>query len=110
MLRKVTNISMHGIVGTSLLVIALLGSGGAIAILFHAIPMTLRFASWSSMATAIGIIAGRKPFVRPTNTDGVRGNPYLRHTRVEHESHRILMMRRDSRSSMRYPNVKFADK
>jgi uncharacterized membrane protein YfcA len=59
MLRKVTNVSMHGIVATSLMVIALVGSGGVIATIQHGTPLPLDLTLWFSLATAGGMVSGR---------------------------------------------------
>lgn len=59
MLRKVTNVSMHGIVATSLMVIALVGSGGVIATILHGTPLPLDLTLWFSLATAGGMVSGR---------------------------------------------------
>ena len=59
LLRKVTNVSMHGIVATSLMVIALVGSGGVIATVAHGTPLPLDLTLWFSVATAAGMVAGR---------------------------------------------------
>jgi len=59
MLRKVTNVSMHGIVATSLMVIALVGSGGAVATVVHGAPLPLGLTLWFGLATAAGMVAGR---------------------------------------------------
>jgi uncharacterized protein len=59
MLRRFTNVSMHGIVATSLLVIALVGSAGVLTALRHgglaSTQVTLLFAA----ATALGMLLGR---------------------------------------------------
>lgn len=59
MLRKVTNVSMHGIVATSLMVIALVGSGGVVATILHGAPLPLDLTLWFSLATAAGMVSGR---------------------------------------------------
>lgn len=59
MLRRFTNVSMHGIVATSLLVIALVGSAGVLTAVSHgglaSTQVTLLFAG----ATALGMLLGR---------------------------------------------------
>ena len=59
-MRRYTNVSMHGIVATSLLVIALVGGSGIIVAVANGaqlpMPATLLFA----VATALGMGAGRK--------------------------------------------------
>jgi hypothetical protein len=59
MLRKLTNVSMHGIVATSLMVIALVGSGGVVATVLHGAPLPLDLTLWFSVATAAGMVTGR---------------------------------------------------
>lgn len=59
MLRKVTNVSMHGIVATSLMVIALVGIGGVVATILHGTPLPLDLTLWFSLTTAAGMLAGR---------------------------------------------------
>lgn len=60
LLRRFTAVSMHGIVATSLLVIALVGAAGTASALLHGVTVppvpTLLFAA----ATAIGMLLGRK--------------------------------------------------
>lgn len=58
-LRKATDISMHGIVATSLLVIALVGSGGIIATLWQEHSFPLDVALPFIVATALGMLGGR---------------------------------------------------
>lgn len=58
-LRKATNVSMHGIVATSLMVIALVGSGGVVATVLHGAPLPLELTLWFSVATAVGMVTGR---------------------------------------------------
>lgn len=60
MLRRFTNMSMHGIVATSLLVIALVGSGGVVAAVVHGIALPLQTTALFALATAIGMLLGRK--------------------------------------------------
>ena len=59
-LRRYTNVSVHGIVATSLLVIAMVGTGGILSAVAHGVqlpmPVTLLFA----LATATGMTIGRK--------------------------------------------------
>lgn len=59
-LRKATDISMHGIVATSLLIIALIGSGGIISSLIqgHVFPLTVALPF--IVACIIGMFGGRK--------------------------------------------------
>lgn len=59
MLRKLTNISMHGIVATSLMVIALVGSGGVASTVLHGVPLRLDLTVWFTLATVAGMVLGR---------------------------------------------------
>ncbi|CAI8696655.1 putative membrane transporter protein [Burkholderia sp. IT-111MI5] len=59
MLRKFTNVSMHGIVATSLMVIALVGAGGVFATLVSGTRAPLDVTLWFTVATALGMAAGR---------------------------------------------------
>ncbi|HTH59852.1 MAG TPA: sulfite exporter TauE/SafE family protein [Paraburkholderia sp.] len=59
MMRKLTDVSMHGIVATSLMVIALVGGGGVITTAMHGTAFPLGVALWFSGATAAGMIGGR---------------------------------------------------
>jgi uncharacterized membrane protein YfcA len=60
MLRKFTNVSIHGVVATSLMVIALVGSGGVIATILSGTPLPLELTLLFSVTTAAGMVAGRK--------------------------------------------------
>ncbi|AFR16090.1 membrane protein [Burkholderia pseudomallei MSHR338] len=59
MLRKFTNVTMHGIVATSLMVIALVGTGGVIATIASGTPAPLDVTLWFTATTALGMAAGR---------------------------------------------------
>lgn len=59
MLRKFTNVSMHGVVATSLMVIALVGTGGVLATLVSGTRAPLDVTLWLTVATALGMAAGR---------------------------------------------------
>ncbi|AJY18629.1 sulfite exporter TauE/SafE family protein [Burkholderia multivorans] len=59
MLRKFTNVSMHGIVATSLMVIALVGTGGVFATLAAGTHAAIDVMLWFTVATALGMAAGR---------------------------------------------------
>lgn len=59
LLRRFTNVSMHGIVATSLLVIALVGTGGVASALLHGAEMPLSIALPFAAATAGGMLLGR---------------------------------------------------
>lgn len=59
MMRKLTDVSMHGIVATSLMVIALVGSGGVLATATHGATLPPEVALWFTGATATGMLSGR---------------------------------------------------
>lgn len=59
LLRKFTNASMHVIVATSLLVIALVGVGGVVTALLHGAVLPLALTHLFSAATAVGMLVGR---------------------------------------------------
>ncbi|MFZ6649472.1 sulfite exporter TauE/SafE family protein [Undibacterium sp. TJN25] len=59
MLRRFTNVSMHGAVATSLLVIALVGAAAVGSALQHGAAIPLEFTLPFVMATATGMLAGR---------------------------------------------------
>ncbi|AQG98855.1 hypothetical protein A9R05_08425 [Burkholderia sp. KK1] len=59
MLRKFTDLSMHGIVATSLMVIALVGTGGVFATLVAGTHAPLDVMLWFSVTTALGMAVGR---------------------------------------------------
>lgn len=59
MMRKFTDASMHAIVATSLMVIALVGSGGVLATAMQGTAFPFDVALWFSVATAAGMLAGR---------------------------------------------------
>ncbi|HEY8709060.1 MAG TPA: sulfite exporter TauE/SafE family protein [Burkholderiaceae bacterium] len=60
MLRRFTNVTMHGIVATSLLVIALVGFGGMIAAVLHGSALPLGLTALFTAATACGMLVGRR--------------------------------------------------
>ncbi|SIT35593.1 putative permease [Paraburkholderia ribeironis] len=59
MLRKFTNVSMHGIVATSLMVIALVGSGGIVSTVVQGGSLPVALTVMFGLATASGMVAGR---------------------------------------------------
>ncbi len=59
LLRHYTGVSMHGIVATSLLVIAVIGSGGVAIALLHGARPPLAVTAWFAAATAAGMLLGR---------------------------------------------------
>jgi len=59
MLRRFTDLSMHGIVATSLLVIALVGLGGVVSAVFHGATIPWELTGLFTLATACGMVAGR---------------------------------------------------
>ncbi|MNE64299.1 Sulfite exporter TauE/SafE [compost metagenome] len=60
MLRRFTNVSMHGVVATSLMVIALVGTGGIVVAQAHGAQMPVKITVLFALATAIGMLAGRQ--------------------------------------------------
>ncbi|MBS0307445.1 MAG: sulfite exporter TauE/SafE family protein [Proteobacteria bacterium] len=60
LLRRYTAVSMHGIVATSLLVIALVGATGVASALLHGVTVPLIPTLLFAAATAIGMLFGRK--------------------------------------------------
>ncbi|HWY24354.1 MAG TPA: sulfite exporter TauE/SafE family protein [Nevskia sp.] len=60
LLRRYTGVSMHGIVATSLLVIAVVGSGGVAVALLHGAHPPLEATAWFTAATAAGMLLGRQ--------------------------------------------------
>ena len=59
LMRKLTDVSMHGIVATSLMVIALVGGGGVLATAMHGTAFPFDVVLWFSTATAAGMLGGR---------------------------------------------------
>lgn len=59
MLRKLTNVSMHGVVATSLMVVALVGSGGVFAAIRAGEAPPLALTLLFSLTTGLGMIVGR---------------------------------------------------
>ncbi|MCU6435675.1 sulfite exporter TauE/SafE family protein [Undibacterium sp. Jales W-56] len=60
MLRRYTNVSMHGAVATSLLVIALVGSAGVGSAVLHGAVIPLEFTAFFMVSSALGMLAGRQ--------------------------------------------------
>jgi len=60
LLRRYTEVSMHGIVATSLLVIAVISSGGVTIALLHGARPPLEATVWFTTATAAGMLLGRR--------------------------------------------------
>ncbi|QCY12479.1 sulfite exporter TauE/SafE family protein [Pseudomonas sp. MPC6] len=60
MLRRFTNVSMHGVVATSLMVIALVGTGGIMVALAHGAEMPIQATVLFAIATAMGMATGRQ--------------------------------------------------
>jgi uncharacterized membrane protein YfcA len=58
-LRRFTNASMHGIVATSLAVIALVSLGAIASALAHGVVMPLKVTAWFACTTALGMVLGR---------------------------------------------------
>lgn len=60
LLRRFTGVSMHGIVATSLMVIAVVGGGGVLVALLHGARPPLEITAWFAAATAAGMLLGRR--------------------------------------------------
>ena len=60
LLRKFSNASMHGVVATSLMVIALVGGGGVVAALMRGLTLPWPATLWFALATATGMLLGRR--------------------------------------------------
>ncbi len=59
-LRRFTDLTMHGIIATSLMVIALVGSGGVIAAIAHGANLPLLVTTLFALATGFGMLLGRQ--------------------------------------------------
>ena len=59
MLRRYTNLTMHGIVATSLLLIALVSCSAVLLSLWRGASLPLAFCLYFVLATGIGMVAGR---------------------------------------------------
>jgi uncharacterized membrane protein YfcA len=59
LLRRFTNVTMHGVVATSLLVITLTSAGGVASAAMHGVTLPWPETAWFAAATAIGMLAGR---------------------------------------------------
>lgn len=60
MMHRFTSLPMHGIVATSLLVIALVGTGGVIGALLHGVTLPLAVTALFSAAAIAGMLIGRQ--------------------------------------------------
>jgi uncharacterized membrane protein YfcA len=60
LLRRYSGVSMHGIVATSLMVIAVVGGGGVLLALLHGARPPLEATAWFAAATAAGMLLGRQ--------------------------------------------------
>jgi len=59
MLRRFTDVTMHGIVATSLLVIAIVGSSGVLTALLHGALVSPQVSALFAAATIVGMVTGR---------------------------------------------------
>ncbi len=59
LLRRFTDVSMHGVVATSLMVIALVGAGGVATAIAHGAVLPMPATAWFACATAVGMLLGR---------------------------------------------------
>ena len=57
---RYTNASMHVIIGTSLMIIALVGSGGVISALADGVQLPMPATAMFALATAMGMLLGRR--------------------------------------------------
>ncbi len=60
LLKRFTTLSMHQIVATSLMVIALVSVGGVVSAFAHGLPMAWPNSGWFALATVVGVMASRK--------------------------------------------------
>ena len=60
MMHRFTSLPMHGIVATSLLVIALVGAGGVISALLHGVTLPVAVTAMFSAAAIAGMLIGRQ--------------------------------------------------
>ncbi len=60
LLRRYSGVSMHGIIATSLMVIAVVSSGGVAIALLHGAVLPLPATAWFAGATAAGMLLGRQ--------------------------------------------------
>jgi uncharacterized membrane protein YfcA len=60
LLRRYSGVSMHGIVATSLLVIAVVGGGGVLLALAQGARPPLEVTAWFATATGAGMLLGRR--------------------------------------------------
>ncbi len=58
-MRRLTDLAMHGVVATSLLVIARVGAGGVMVMMMRRAVIPLQFVMWFAASTGIGMVAGR---------------------------------------------------
>lgn len=73
MMHRFTSLPMHGIVATSLLVIALVGTGGVIGALLHGATLPFAVAALFSAAAIAGVLIGRQFARRLSSTQIQRG-------------------------------------
>jgi len=59
LLRRFTNVAMHGVVATSLLVIALVGAGSVVSAVAQGVTLPATVTGLFAVATAAGMVAGR---------------------------------------------------
>ncbi|AUH02000.1 sulfite exporter TauE/SafE family protein [Prodigiosinella confusarubida] len=60
LLRQFTPLTIHGCIATSLLVIALVSSGGIVTTVMHGASLPLPMTVWFALSTAAGMFIGRK--------------------------------------------------
>ncbi len=76
-MRRYTDASMHGIVATSLLVIALVSSGGIVVAVSNGAPLPSPTTALFAVATALGMLIGRKLSPRFSETTIQRGFAFV---------------------------------
>jgi uncharacterized protein len=60
LLRRFTNVAMQGVVATSLMVIALVGSAGVVSAIAHGVVVPMQATAVFALAAAVGMLVGRK--------------------------------------------------
>jgi uncharacterized protein len=72
-LRRFTDVSMHGVVATSLMVVALVSAGGVAVALAGGAPMPIQTTLFFALSTAIGMLLGRRLASRISESSVQRG-------------------------------------
>ncbi|MFM2343983.1 MAG: hypothetical protein RLZZ210_592 [Pseudomonadota bacterium] len=77
LLKRFTNVSMHGVVATSLMVIALVSCGGVISSVIHGIHPPSQTTMLFSLSTISGMLIGRKLSVKISERHTQLGFSYI---------------------------------